>query len=217
MVNVKNNMTSEEVNDLIKKYEYLVKANLKKHFFVYANKNDCYFDILQAGLIGLWYGIKNYKDRDFNNEYSFKCYLSRCAYTKMSDFTKLHKHKKEDCKSLIDVVNIDMEGNKLTIEDLYETFDDTTDVIASEIIDFYTGIYKEIMILLSKGYKLREVSRELGISYSKLNNVYMPEIRENLNIRYGIKRSTPYYCDKKIKDLLIKINKFLCFHILLYI
>lgn len=207
MVKVKNDMIkNKDIENIIKKYNYLVKANIEKHFFVYANTNENYYDLYNAGLVGLWKGILDYRDREIDNEYSFKCYLSRCCYTKLSDYVRLNKNKKEGHKGLSDVVNIDKEGYKQTIEDLYKTYDDNSFLEVDELINTYKGEYKEILQLLNKGYSRSQISKIMSMPMSTLNS-RIEDIKENLELRHGIKRKpTKHKTNGKVKC--IGVNDF---------
>ena len=77
-----------DINEIVIKYEYLIKSNIKRHFsnFIYGNDYD---DLLQEGRMAIVKAYTSYRPIDnVDNEKSFICYCSKCIYNSIITYIK---------------------------------------------------------------------------------------------------------------------------------
>lgn len=184
-----------DINEVVIKYEYLIKSNIKRHFsnFIYSNDYD---DLLQEGRIAIVKAYKTYKPIDnIDNEKSFICYCSKCIYN--SIITYINKKYTINNKNILSL-NEDIqtkEDEKLTLEDMLGDYDDETILYIEMYLQYVKnlgGDYYIIFYYMLRGYNGKEISEILNKNY-RIINKKMLFIRENLkekfNIKYEIRKS----------------------------
>lgn len=178
-----------DINEVVIKYEYLIKSNIKRHFsnFIYSNDYD---DLLQEGRIAIVKAYKTYKPIDnIDNEKSFIYYCSKCIYN--SIITYINKKYTINNKNILSL-NEDIqtkEDEKLTLEDMLGDYDDETILYIEMYLQYVKnlgGDYYIIFYYMLRGYNGKEISEILNKNY-RIINKKMFFIRENLKEKFNIK------------------------------
>ena len=184
-----------DINEVVIKYEYLIKSNIKRHFsnFIYSNDYD---DLLQEGRIAIVRAYKTYRPiNNIDNEKSFICYCSRCIYN--SIITYINKKYTINNKNILSL-NEDIqakEDEKLTLEDMLGDYDDETILYIEMYLQYVKklgGDYYVIFCYMLRGYNGKEISEILNKNYRIINKkiLFIKEnLKENFNIRYEIRKS----------------------------
>lgn len=184
-----------DINEVVIKYEYLIKSNIKRHFsnFIYSNDYD---DLLQEGRIAIVKAYKTYKPIDnIDNEKSFIYYCSKCIYNSIITYiNKKYTINNKNILSLNEVIQA-KEDDKLTLEDMLGDYDDETILYIEMYLKYVRnlgGDYYIIFCYMLRGYNGKEISEILNKNY-RIINKKMLFIRENLkekfNIKYEIRKS----------------------------
>lgn len=184
-----------DINEVVIKYEYLIKSNIKRHFsnFIYSNDYD---DLLQEGRIAIVKAYTTYRPIDnVDNEKSFICYCSKCIYNSIITYIKSkYTINNKNILSLNEVIQA-KEDDKLTLEDMLGDYDDETILYIEMYLKYVRnlgGDYYVIFCYMLRGYNGKEISEILNKNY-RIINKKMLFIRENLkekfNIKYEIRKS----------------------------
>lgn len=184
-----------DINEIVIKYEYLIKSNIKRHFsnFIYSNDYD---DLLQEGRMAIVKAYTSYRPIDnVDNEKSFICYCSKCIYNSIITYIKSkYTINNKNIISLNEVIH-DEEDKKLTLEDMLGDYDDETILYIEMYLQYVKnlgGDYYVIFCYMLRGYNGKEISEILNKNY-RIINKKMLFIRENLkekfNIEYGTRKS----------------------------
>lgn len=184
-----------DINEVVIKYEYLIKSNIKRHFsnFIYSNDYD---DLLQEGRIAIVKAYKTYRPIDnIDNEKSFICYCSKCIYN--SIITYINKKYTINNKNILSL-NEDIqakEDEKLTLEDMLGDYDDETILYIEMYLQYVKklgGDYYLIFCYMLRGYNGKEISEILNKNYRIINKkiLFIKEsLKEEFNIKYEIRKS----------------------------
>lgn len=184
-----------DINEVVIKYEYLIKSNIKRHFsnFIYSNDYD---DLLQEGRIAIVRAYKTYRPiNNIDNEKSFICYCSRCIYN--SIITYINKKYTINNKNILSL-NEDIqakEDEKLTLEDMLGDYDDETILYIEMYLQYVKklgGDYYLIFCYMLRGYNGKEISEILNKNYRIINKkiLFIKEsLKEEFNIKYEIRKS----------------------------
>lgn len=184
-----------DINEVVIKYEYLIKSNIKRHFsnFIYSNDYD---DLLQEGRIAIVRAYKTYRPiNNIDNEKSFICYCSRCIYN--SIITYINKKYTINNKNILSL-NEDIqakEDEKLTLEDMLGDYDDETILYIEMYLQYVKklgGDYYLIFCYILRGYNGKEISEILNKNYRIINKkiLFIKEsLKEEFNIKYEIRKS----------------------------
>lgn len=177
------------INEVVIKYEYLIKSNIKRHFsnFIYSNDYD---DLLQEGRIAIVKAYKTYKPMDnIDNEKSFIYYCSKCIYNSIITYiNKKYTINNKNILSLNEVIQA-KEDDKLTLEDMLGDYDDETTLYIEMYLQYVKnlgGDYYIIFCYMLRGYNGKEISEILNKNY-RIINKKMLFIRENLKEKFNIK------------------------------
>lgn len=184
-----------DINEVVIKYEYLIKSNIKRHFsnFIYSNDYD---DLLQEGRIAIVKAYKTYRPIDnMDNEKSFIYYCSKCIYNSIITYiNRKYTINNKNILSLNEVIQA-KEDDKLTLEDMLGDYDDETILYIEMYLKYVRnlgGDYYVIFCYMLRGYNGKEISEILNKNY-RIINKKMLFIRENLkekfNIKYEIRKS----------------------------
>lgn len=178
-----------DINEVVIKYEYLIKSNIKRHFsnFIYSNDYD---DLLQEGRIAIVKAYKTYKPIDnINNEKSFICYCSKCIYNSIITYiNRKYTINNKNILSLNEVIQA-KEDDKLTLEDMLGDYDDETILYIEMYLKYVRnlgGDYYVIFCYMLRGYNGKEISEILNKNY-RIINKKMLFIKENLKEKFDIK------------------------------
>lgn len=178
-----------DINEVVIKYEYLIKSNIKRHFsnFIYSNDYD---DLLQEGRIAIVKAYKTYKPMDnIDNEKSFIYYCSKCIYNSIITYiNKKYTINNKNILSLNEVIQA-KEDDKLTLEDMLGDYDDETTLYIEMYLQYVKnlgGDYYIIFCYMLRGYNGKEISEILNKNY-RIINKKMLFIRENLKEKFNIK------------------------------
>lgn len=178
-----------DINEVVIKYEYLIKSNIKRHFsnFIYSNDYD---DLLQEGRIAIVKAYKTYKPIDnIDNEKSFICYCSKCIYNSIITYiNKKYTINNKNILSLNEIIQA-KDDDKLTLEDMLGDYDDETTLYIEMYLQYVKnlgGDYYIIFCYMLRGYNGKEISEILNKNY-RIINKKMLFIRENLKEKFNIK------------------------------
>ena len=178
-----------DINEVVIKYEYLIKSNIKRHFsnFIYSNDYD---DLLQEGRIAIVKAYKTYKPMDnIDNEKSFIYYCSKCIYNSIITYiNKKYTINNKNILSFNEVIQA-KEDDKLTLEDMLGDYDDETTLYIEMYLQYVKnlgGDYYIIFCYMLRGYNGKEISEILNKNY-RIINKKMLFIRENLKEKFNIK------------------------------
>lgn len=161
---------SEE--EVVIKYEYLIFGNMYKYFAGFINGNkDEYEDILNECRMAIVNAYRSYTPKeDIDNEYSFKCYCSRCIYYAIVSYINNRHYNKSSEISIQTLVDEDKSENH-TIEDRIGIYDDISIIEVKMYFDFAETLgkeYKQILYYISKGYKNRDIAKFMNEDYRKM-------------------------------------------------
>lgn len=178
-----------DINEVVIKYEYLIKSNIKRHFsnFIYSNDYD---DLLQEGRIAIVKAYKTYKPmNNIDNEKSFIYYCSKCIYNSIITYiNKKYTINNKNILSLNEIIQA-KEDDKLTLEDMLGDYDDETTLYIEMYLQYVKnlgGDYYIIFCYMLRGYNGKEISEILNKNY-RIINKKMLFIRENLKEKFNIK------------------------------
>lgn len=178
-----------DINEVVIKYEYLIKSNIKRHFsnFIYSNDYD---DLLQEGRIAIVKAYKTYKPMDnIDNEKSFIYYCSKCIYNSIITYiNRKYTINNKNILSLNEIIQA-KEDDKLTLEDMLGDYDDETTLYIEMYLQYVKnlgGDYYIIFCYMLRGYNGKEISEILNKNY-RIINKKMLFIRENLKEKFNIK------------------------------
>lgn len=184
-----------DINEVVIKYEYLIKSNIKRHFsnFIYSNDYD---DLLQEGRIAIVKAYKTYRPIDnINNEKSFICYCSKCIYNSIITYiNRKYTINNKNILSLNEVIQA-KEDDKLTLEDMLGDYDDETILYIEMYLKYVRnlgGDYYVIFCYMLKGYNGKEISEVLNKNYRIINKkiLFIKEsLKEEFNIKHEIRKS----------------------------
>ena len=184
-----------DLNEVVIKYEYLIKSNIKRHFsnFIYSNDYD---DLLQEGRIAIVKAYTTYRPIDnINNEKSFICYCSKCIYNSIITYIKSkYTINNKNILSLNEVIH-DEEDKKLTLEDILGSYDDETTLYIETYLNYIKKLGEDYYIVfcyMLRGYNGKEISEILNKNYRIINKkiLFIKEnLKENFNIRYETRKS----------------------------
>lgn len=178
-----------DINEVVIKYEYLIKSNIKRHFsnFIYSNDYD---DLLQEGRIAIVKAYKTYRPIDnMDNEKSFIYYCSKCIYNSIITYiNRKYTINNKNILSLNEVIQA-KEDDKLTLEDMLGDYDDETILYIEMYLKYVRnlgGDYYVIFCYMLRGYNGKEISEILNKNY-RIINKKMLFIKENLKEKFDIK------------------------------
>lgn len=178
-----------DINEVVIKYEYLIKSNIKRHFsnFIYSNDYD---DLLQEGRIAIVKAYKTYRPMDnIDNEKSFIYYCSKCIYNSIITYiNRKYTINNKNILSLNEIIQA-KEDDKLTLEDMLGDYDDETTLYIEMYLQYVKnlgGDYYIIFCYMLRGYNGKEISEILNKNY-RIINKKMLFIRENLKEKFNIK------------------------------
>lgn len=178
-----------DINEVIIKYEYLIKSNIKRHFsnFIYSNDYD---DLLQEGRIAIVKAYKTYRPMDnIDNEKSFIYYCSKCIYNSIITYiNRKYTINNKNILSLNEIIQA-KDDDKLTLEDMLGDYDDETTLYIEMYLQYVKnlgGDYYIIFCYMLRGYNGKEISEILNKNY-RIINKKMLFIRENLKEKFNIK------------------------------
>ncbi|MEG1427408.1 MAG: sigma-70 family RNA polymerase sigma factor [Oscillospiraceae bacterium] len=131
-------------------------------------------DLLQEGLLSLYYAAKTYKT---GFDASFSTYAAVCIYNRLSNVARSHKSKKnallnnsvslEDVDSSVPSPEMDLEHR--------EDFEAVLNQIHISLSDFE----RKVLGLYLGGYKRTEISEKYGVSVKAFDNA-MGRVRKKL-------------------------------------
>ena len=166
MINLISQGNKELLNELINRYQDLVKMKSSK-FFMYGAENN---DLIQEGLIGLYKAI-----RDFNTQrnITFKTFANMCIERQLITAIKTANRQKHiPLNSAISInATVSSEDDDREVVELIKCnlVEDPSDAIVKT--EYYNNIYKAIDESLSKHEKEVLNQYQTGKTYAQIAKV----------------------------------------------
>lgn len=166
MINLISQGNNELLDELINRYQDLVKMKSSK-FFMYGAENN---DLIQEGLIGLYKAI-----RDFNTQrnITFKTFANMCIERQLITAIKTANRQKHiPLNSAISInATVSSEDDEREVGELIKSnlVEDPSDALVKT--EYYNNIYKAIDDSLSKHEKEVLLQYQTGKTYAQIAKV----------------------------------------------
>lgn len=166
MLELIDNGDKQALEDLINKYQELVKIKASR-FFMYGAENN---DLIQEGMIGLYKAIKDFnKQKDI----SFKTFANLCIERQLITAIKTaNRFKHFPLNSAISIncsTNMNDEDKEMINFIKTDNIDDPSEIIVKN--EYYASVYNAIDRNLSKHEKDVLIQYQKGKSYAEIAKI----------------------------------------------
>lgn len=170
------NGNEQAIEHIVSQYKGLVRSYANKFFLVGGDKDD----LLQEGMLGLFYAITNYDEE----KGSFPSFVKLCVLRQILDAVRSDSGVKNKALSTsIDITEIENYTDSSTpLENLIEKeyFVKIMDLITTVL----TPVEREVLTLFADGFSYDEIMRKTGKSY-KATDGALQRARKKLQANLG--------------------------------